>query len=441
MNKITLSTLIALATVAAQSQAANKPAEGFVEGSTAALSMRTLYFNSDYRDGSQSPSKTEEAAQGFILRYQSGFTQGPVGFGLDALGMMGVTLDSGRGRHQGGTMIPSDGDQAVDSWSTLNPTAKLRFAKTEVRYGTLMPKLPVINYNDSRVLPQSFEGIQLTSEDIDKLTLTGGMIDKARGRYSTDRTGLSVAGSNQESDQLYFAGFDYNVTKNLKAQYYFARLEDYYDQNFLGLMHTLPFSSNSSLVTDLRYFNSKSSGANSSTAGRAEGYRIAGYTSDNNGEIDNDTWVAMFTYNLGGHAFTLGHQSVSAGSQFANQNQGGLVDKDAGGSSPYLPTVRMISSFYRAGEDTNLAQYVYNFSAVGIPGLKATVAYLKGTGIKVRNSSDQSEWERDLTIDYVIQSGTFKGLGVTLRNGVFRTEAGRDIDQNRLILNYTLPLF
>ena len=33
--------------------------------------------------------------QGFILNYQSGFTQGTVGFGVDALGLLGVRLDGG----------------------------------------------------------------------------------------------------------------------------------------------------------------------------------------------------------------------------------------------------------------------------------------------------------------------------------------------------------
>lgn len=441
MGSLRVPTLFALAATVLPAYANAAGSEGFIEGSSATLSMRTLYFNSDYRDGSQMPSKTEETAQGFLLRYQSGFTPGPVGFGLDAQGLLGVTLDSGRGRHQGGSMIPSDGDRAVQSWSSIGPTAKMRFAKSEIRYGTLMPKLPVILYNDGRVLPQTFEGVQFTSKDLDDLTFTGGLITKARGRYSTDRTGLSVSGSNQETNRLYFAGFDYNLTERLQAQYYFARLEDFYDQNFLGLNHTYPVSKNSSFVTDLRYFNSSSSGANSTHDGRAKGYRISGYTKDNSGEIDNDTWVAMVTYNIGGHAFTLGHQSVSDGSAFAVQNQGGLVDKGAGGSLTYLPTDRMITGFSRAGEQTDFAQYVYNFAAIGIPGLKTTLAYLKGTGIKVQNGSDQSEWERDLTIDYVIQSGSLKGLGITLRNATLNTEAGRDIDQNRVILNYSLPLF
>jgi hypothetical protein len=439
MFKRAIPTAILLAAGSMSAEAADG-AHGFLEDSKATLSMRTLYFNSDNRDGAADPSKTEETAQGFVLRYESGFTQGTVGFGLDAQALLGVTLDSGRGRHVGSGMIPSDGDDAADSWSSFGPTAKMRIAKTELRYGTLLPKLPILISNDARVLPQSFTGTQVTSKDIDGLTLTGGLLEQAVGRASTDRTGLSVAGASRDSNKFYFAGGDYEITKTLKAQYYFAQLEDFYNQNFVGLTHLLPIDSASSITTDLRYFRTTSSGANSSAAGRAQGYRASGYTEDNNGEIDNSTWAAMITYANGGHAVTLGHQRVGDGSNFVQPNQGSLPDKGAGGGSVYLPTDRMIQSFTRAGEQTHFGQYTYDFAALGVPGLKASIVYLKGTDIKVQNGSDQSEWERDMTLDYVVQSGTFKNVGFSLRNGQSNTDAGRDVDQSRFIINYSIPL-
>jgi hypothetical protein len=439
MFKRAIPTAILLAAGSMSAEAADG-AHGFLENSKATLSMRTLYFNSDNRDGAADPSKTEETAQGFVLRYESGFTQGTVGFGLDAQALLGVTLDSGRGRHVGSGMIPSDGDDAADSWSSFGPTAKMRIAKTELRYGTLLPKLPILISNDARVLPQSFTGTQVTSKDIDGLTLTGGLLEQAVGRASTDRTGLSVAGATRDSNKFYFAGGDYELSKTLKAQYYFAQLEDFYNQNFVGLTHLLPIDSASSITTDLRYFRTTSSGANSSAAGRAQGYRASGYTEDNNGEIDNSTWAAMITYANGGHAVTLGHQRVGDGSNFVQPNQGSLPDKGAGGGSVYLPTDRMIQSFTRAGEQTHFGQYTYDFAALGVPGLKASIVYLKGTDIKVQNGSDQSEWERDMTLDYVVQSGTFKNVGFSLRNGQSNTDAGRDVDQSRFIINYSIPL-
>ena len=99
-------------------------AAGFLEDSKASLETRNFYMNRDFRDGpGQSSARW---AQGFILNLQSGYTQGTVGFGLDAMGMLGVKLDSGRGR-SGTGLLPKDSDgRAPDTYSKLGLTAKVR---------------------------------------------------------------------------------------------------------------------------------------------------------------------------------------------------------------------------------------------------------------------------------------------------------------------------
>lgn len=84
----------------------------FVKDSKATLGFRNYYFNNDFRDraGPAGQSKTAEWAQGFFLDYKSGFTDGTVGFGVDALGLLGVRLDGGSGNHRGSSMIPDDSD-------------------------------------------------------------------------------------------------------------------------------------------------------------------------------------------------------------------------------------------------------------------------------------------------------------------------------------------
>jgi hypothetical protein len=410
----------------------------FLSDGKATLGMKNFYFNNDNRNGTATPSKTEEWAQGFMLDYKSGYTDGMIGFGVDALGLLGMTLDSSKERHVGSTMIPSDSDNStVDEWSRLGLTGKVRMSKTEVRYGTLTPKLPILVANDGRLLPQTFEGGQITSSEFKDLTLTGGRIEHATGRGSTDRTGLAAVGGKHESNQFNFAGGDWKVTKDLTAQYYYANLDNYYTQQFFGLIHTLALSDNQSLKTDLRYFKTDSSGENSSGT---SGYRISGYTKNGNGEIDNRTWSAVLIYSLGGHAVTAGYQRVSDGSNFTQLNQGSLVDKGAGGASLYLYTDRLIQSFTRAGEHTAFGQYAYDFAPLGIPGLKASVIYLSGDNIKTTSGVTQKEWERDFSLDYVLQSGALKGVGFGWRNGKSNSEAARDQDQNRVFVSYSLPL-
>jgi hypothetical protein len=132
----------------------------------------------------------------------------------------------------------------------------------------------------------------------------------------------------------------------------------------------------------------------------------------------------MFTYTLGGHALMLGHQQVGDDGGFVWLNQGSVNDsgtsEGAGGSSFYLFTDSMINQFARAGENTTFGQYSYDFAALGVPGLKASVAYLRGDDRNKSGNGTYNEWERDARIDYTIQEGALKGLGFSLRQGVYR---------------------
>ncbi|UXZ96733.1 OprD family porin [Pseudomonas phytophila] len=450
MKKSTLAMAVAFGVMAQQAGAA-----GFLEDSKASVSSRTLYFDNDFRE-SGSADNNRETATGLKFDYLSGFTQGTVGFGLDLQALVGVHLDGGRGSHAAnGGISPTDFDsegraRSVNEWTRLGGNAKARFSKTELRLGNaLAPNLPILVSNDGRLLPQAFQGGVVTSKEIDNVTLTAGQLSKAIGRASSNWTDLSVNGGTEGSNTFRFAGGDWKVTKDLTLQYYYANLEDYYKQHFLGLIHVLPLGEDQSFKTDLRYFNSSSDGKNGDT----------GYIFNNNngyaknpGEVDNQTWSAMFTYSLGGHAFLVGHQQVGddGGMVFLNQGSvtknGTNINEGNGGASVYLFTDAMVNSFTRAGENSTFGQYSYDFARVGVPGLKAAIAYIHAEDIKgvqgtVNEGREFSEWERDMRVDYVIQSGPLKGFGTTVRHGTYRADGdlnnSANTDQTRVIFNYT----
>ena len=437
MYKSSLAFAVASGVLAQQAGAA-----GFIEDSKAALSSRTMYFNADNREGG---ADQRESAQGFKLDYVSGFTPGTIGFGFDAQALWGIHLDGGKGHHpDSNTFVPSDTDgSAVAEWSRVGGNVKARISKTEGHLGSaLAPNLPILVANDGRLLPQTFDGGIVTSKEIDNLSITAGQMEHAYGRASSNRTGLAVSGGTQDSNQFRFGGVDWKVTKDLTLQYYYSNLENYYTQNFLGLVHVFPIGTDQSFKTDLRYFDSRSDGKNGQ----------AGYAFDNNGgfatntgEVANKTWSAMFTYTLVGHAFLLGHQQVGDDGGFVWLNQGSVRDSNnrpegAGGSSFYLFTDSMVNQFARAGENTTFGQYSYDFARLGVPGLKASIAYLSGDDIKNKSGNgDYSEWERDMRVDYLFQTGVLKGFGATVRHGTYRGggESIADQDQTRLIFNYT----
>ncbi len=446
MNKSTLAMAVAVGVLAQQASAA-----GFIEDSKATLGLRNFYINTDNRDGAGA-NKNEEWGQGFDLRFISGYTQGTVGFGIDAIGLLGVKLDSGGGTNgatatsYGGTVFPSKSNgEAVDDFSSLGLTAKAKVSQTELKLGTLQPKNPVIVTNDGRLLPQTWQGGQITSGDIKDLTLVGGQIEAVKGRNSSNNEQMSISGANtrgtkfRDSNKFIYAGGDYKITKDLTAQYYYGNLEEFYKQHFLGLVHNWAIGPGV-LKSDFRYFNSSDDGANGHdplffTTGNYSG------VANGKGKVDNNLYSGLFLYSVAGHTFGGGYQVSNGSSDFPWLNQGD-------GSSNYTITDSQIQKFGRAGEKTWQARYSFDFAKVGVPGLTAGLVYLHGDNIDTVNAkggeaaNGASEWERDLSVAYVVQEGPLKNLGLAWKNATWRTDLPntRSQDENRLIVSYSIPL-
>ncbi|MCC6076539.1 OprD family porin [Pseudomonas sp. GCM10022188] len=392
-------------------------AEGFLADSKANLQLQNYYFNRDFREAS-GQSKREEWAQGFILDWRSGYTPGAVGFGVDAMAMLGVKLDSGKGRAGSGLLPVHDDGEAADEFSRLGATFKARAGDSELRYGTLVPKLPTVQANTGRILPQTFEGGLLSVREIDGLTLTLARLDQVTERDSTDRTDLSLNNKNRrfaataEGDDFRIAGADLKLPRDLLFSYQYGQLRDVYDQHFVGLGHSLALGAGK-LKSDLRY-------SRSGEAGSARG-----------GRIDSDAFGALFTYSLAGHALGLGWQKLAGDTSMPYLN----------GTDPYLVNYIQINDFAEPGERSWQLRYDYDFTALGVPGLTFMSRYVRGDHAEAATQAGEGrEWERNTDLQYVIQGGPLKSLAIRWRNASYRSSFARDADENRLILTYSLPL-
>lgn len=312
-----LALAVAAASLAPVAQAA------FIEDSSATLQTQNIYLNRDFREGS-GQSKREEWSQGFLLDIESGFTEGTVGFGLDAMGMLGIKLDSGGGR-TGTDLLPvRDDGSTPDEFSRLGLTAKAKFAETELRYGSHIPETPVVKASDSRTLPQVYEGAMLISQDVTGLTLTGGRLDKVIDRASTNSQELQINNKNgrfnsaAEADHLTFAGARYDFTERFTGTYYAAELDDIYRQHFFNLQAVQPLGENSSLTADLRLMISDDTGA------------------ANAGKIDNQAWNGMVAYSLGGHKLSLAYQQMNGDTGYAYID-GAILTSSTSSRSTTLP--------------------------------------------------------------------------------------------------------
>lgn len=429
MSKTLLARAVALATLGTSLTLPGLAHAAFLEDSKASLEMRNFYMNRDFRQEGGNPSnghsKAEEWAQGFLLRYESGFTEGTVGVGVDAIGTLGLQLDSGRGTSGTGLLqLDRDTGEAQDNYGDLGVTAKFRVSKSVLKAGTLMPKLPVVMSNDSRLLPQSFQGGWLNSMEIDGLTFDGGQLSRVNQRDSSDHevmtlTNFSPAARGftglpatvQGSDEFNFAGASYKWNDQLTTSYHYGNLDQYYNQHYLNAVHVLPLGDKQSLKSDIRYARS---------------------TDDGQTNVDNNAFGAMFTYGLGFHSFGLGYQKMSGDTGFAYIN----------GTDAFLVNFVQIGDFAFKDEQSLQARYDYNFAGLGIPGLTFMTRYITGDNVdRGANKSEGEEWERNTDIAYVFQDGPLKNLGVKLRNATVRSNFGNNLDENRLIVSYTLPIW
>lgn len=382
-------------------------AQGFIDDAQGKLTLRNYYFNDGYRDGGED---RKEWAQGFLLNLQSGFTQGTVGFGLDALGLAGFKLDSSP-THAGTGLLPvGDSGRAADEFSSLGITAKMRIGEALVKTGTLLPKIPVLVYNDGRLLPQTFQGTQIEYKGIRNLYLHSGHLDKFKQRNSSNSVDIFPQGYSGKGTDFDFAGATYSFTPTLSGTWYYGEMRDFYRQQFLGLVHKLPVGPGS-LTSDLRYFIS-------GEAGEAR-----------NGPVDADMFSGLFTYRVGPQALGIGYQKVSGDTALPYTSV----------STVYSFSNAGVGKFIQAGEQTWMLRYDYDFAAV-LPGLSFMTRYYKGENGDFKGR-EAREWESDTNLRYVIQDSAFKGVGVEVRKATYRSTYASDRDNYRLYLTYDLALW
>ena len=235
--KILKLSCLALAIAAVASQAAvagqQQEAKGFVEDSSLQLINRNFYMNRDYRHGgrnSQGINRAkpvnerngyrEEWAHGAQLNFSSGFTQGTVGVGADAFAYGGVKLDSGRGR-VGNGLLPISNNRTADaevpdSYGQIGGALKLRASSTELKYGEMRPTAPVFATGDSRLLPETATGFQISSNEFDALSFEAGHFTSINRRNSTNSDDdLTSEYAEVEARSVDFAGLSYAVNDDL----------------------------------------------------------------------------------------------------------------------------------------------------------------------------------------------------------------------------------
>lgn len=129
--------------------------------------------------------------------------------------------------------------KAADQSGFLGLTAKAKISETVLTLGTHEPLLPVATRNDTRMLPQTFEGAQIQSKDIENFTLTAGQFRKVSLRDSTNYEDLRMASDGSKggvkSNRFNYGGATYQFIPGLTGTYFYAELKNNYSQHHANL--------------------------------------------------------------------------------------------------------------------------------------------------------------------------------------------------------------
>ncbi|AXO87113.1 porin [Pseudomonas parafulva] len=431
---------VALSAMMSSTTHAEEKAEGFVEGSSLNLHFRNAYF---YRNQlAHDVRDNREWGQGAVARFESGYTPGALGVGIDAYGMLGLKLDGGGG-HAGTSLLPTHQKNedalgaAPTSFSSAGAAVKLKGFDTELKAGDLFLTNPVIAGGETRMLPQTFRGVALRNTHFDGLLLEGGQVSFTKpynqsGHRRID-TYYSQRTDDQRSKHLSWAGAAWSGLPNITANLYAAELKDIWNQYYADFDYTYVVNDGLSLNPGVHVYHTQDTGQAKL------------------GKIDNNTYSLHFTVAAGHHSVTTAYQRVNGNTPFDYINLGDSI---------YLDNSRMYSDFNGPGERSWKLQYGYDFSGLGIAGLSTSLSYSRGKLDLTRADPDSAgygqwysaegkdarHWERDLDVKYVFQEGQFKDLSLLLRYASHRGSRGysavdNDNDEIRLIVDYPLAVF
>ncbi|MGN5765989.1 OprD family outer membrane porin [Acinetobacter calcoaceticus] len=399
-KKLTLAVLINAALITSTYASEQSEAKGLVEDAKGDILFRTGYLNRDKKNGVKD---TSSYAQTAMVKLETGFTQGLVGFGAGVIGDGSFKL--GSNNNAGNGMIPRERLNGVDGkgdtydhWARGGGFVKARISNTTVTYGTQVLDIPVLASNTARLVPEYFEGVLATSREIDGLELTAG-------KFTKDQYSDQINTDGRKLDRAVVWGAKYKFDDNLSASYFGLDSKDKLDRHYVNANYKQPLNQEGSALTyDLSAYHTK-------WDEKASTYSS---TTDDLSNRKNTIWALSTTYNTGPHSVMLAYQQN-------NGNTGYDYGENADGAqSIYLPN-SYLSDFIGNSEKSAQLQYNVDFGGYGVPGLSWTTAYVYGWDIKVKNLTDNAH-EREFfnQVKYTVQSGFAKDASLRLRHSYYR---------------------
>ena len=391
----------------------------FIDDSNVQLKFKNFYLDRQYQDDFSSRN-WGSWSQGVTLDAKSGYHDigGGMQVGADVLVQHAVKL---KGRDQNPDwVLPHDGKESKDHFGKVGATLKAKVSETELKVGELLPVSPVLVFDPSRQLITTYSGAWLESKEIKDTKLTLAYVDKINNRYDNQFRDLTLfapaKGKNyydngEASGGMWIAGVDHQFTPQIGGSYWYADVQDIYQQHYLGVNYKTALGEKTKLDSHVHYFDNSESGDKLY------------------GEIDNQALSVGAKVNHGAHTVGLGYQQMFGATAFPTL--GGWVPQ------PYLVNWG-VATFTAPEEKSWNVSYGYDFSEMGAKGLNATAVYFKGYDAQSGDQNFNTD-ELNLIANYTVPEGKLKGLGIQAMyiDVNFANPTKPDLQEYRVATTYT----
>ena len=393
----------------------------FIDDQKVSVTARNYQFDRNFTAEDAPYPAAREWAQAFIFNYQSGYTEGLIGLGLDLQADLGLKLDSDA-QHTGTGILEYNKTtrEPVDEFHRIYATAKIKASKSEVKAGALKPRNPVIFASPARLLDQTYQGVEFTTQDIQPLKFVAGYVDEVIQRDDSEWTEVSLTPLQKRfSGDLSSSNFIYSALEYQKDQhhisYYYAQLNDIYQQ------HAITYNLNTSSELPV--------------LGKVQLYRTLDSGAAQAGKIDNFTVGSIWGWKYGANTFSLGGMLSQGDTALAYLS---------GGDTPMFVD-NMSSDFVNKNERVWSVRYDRHFADFNLSNLNIMLRYNKGTNIELPEAlggNNLKERSLDSEIRYQVASGVFKSLNIRLRNTIYRNNFAssahfKEANESRVNLDYS----
>jgi hypothetical protein len=436
--------------VSVNTKSAQAEATGFVEGQSISGTTRNWYANEQLKRGGKFAYKKDGVStptdrrinwvQGTIIKYNSGFTEGTVGFSTEVAAYNAIALERDRenlASNNGGApgtrpgagnnrTLTKEGGDAQGQWSKLGlANVKARISNTTLTAGRMNFSSPQVDVIGNRALPSSFEGIAIHSEELNNLSFDLATFDRnsPRTEESLSKFRSEYGSIDAEADHVNTAGITYTPFASLTTSLWGTQAEDLWNQYYFGASHVLGDSSVLSLTTGLNYYKTVD-----------EGKKLLG-------EIDNDTYSLSLGLTHLAHSLTFSYQEVNGNEYFDYLHETNGI---------YLAN-SLLSDFNGPNEKSFQIAYGLNMAEYGVPGLKFNIYQARGWGIDgthykgggydgVQAMDGETHYEYGIGAAYAVQSGPLKATAIRATYTAHRAsenQADGSINEFRLVT--TIP--